>query len=194
MRTEGGDRALPQADRATHEPSRAVSAVPVGIPSAVRANWREIDIMDLTDAEVDLMTDEESRWCSDLLVKRFLAKQQADPIIPTDVAQPEPLDIDAGGVAVMASGIRIRIYPFEGHCPDSFAGEIISPTERQTRGNGHVSCLWDRSQVVSLEPAQGIAAGTDETLQAAQPEGQEPGPKDAPNPHRHTTTPADTTS
>lgn len=28
--------------------------------------------------------------------------------------------------------------------------------------------------------AQGIAAGTDETPQAAQPEGQEPGPQDAP--------------
>lgn len=29
-------------------------------------------------------------------------------------------------------------------------------------------------------PAQGIAAGTDETASQAQPEGQEPGPKDAP--------------
>lgn len=31
-----------------------------------------------------------------------------------------------------------------------------------------------------IEPAQGMAARSDETLQAAQPEGQEPGPKDAP--------------
>lgn len=40
--------------------------------------------------------------------------------------------------------------------------------------------LWpDQVGPIALA-AQGIAAGTDETPQAAQPEGQEPGPEDAP--------------
>jgi hypothetical protein len=39
---------------------------------------------------------------------------------------------------------------------------------------------------VNARLAQRIEAGTDETLQAAQPEGREPGPKDAPKPSRDT--------
>lgn len=40
---------------------------------------------------------------------------------------------------------------------------------------------WQEGRYVSWdEYAQGIEAGTDETPQAAQPEGREPGPQDAP--------------
>jgi hypothetical protein len=38
----------------------------------VRENWRAIDVVDLTDAEVELMSDAEVRWCLDLLRERRL--------------------------------------------------------------------------------------------------------------------------
>ena len=61
-------------------------------------------------------------------------------------------DIDCAEIAVMVSGIRILIYPGEGADRDCFAGEKLNPTERELRMNTHVSCMWDRSQVVALEP------------------------------------------
>jgi hypothetical protein len=96
------------------------------------------------------MSDAELRWCGDLLYKRHLKLTQPPPDEPAPVAD-EPMDIDSADVAVMSTGIRIRIYPGEGAGPESFAGEIINPTDRQMRGQGHVSCLWDRAKVVRLE-------------------------------------------
>lgn len=62
-----------------------------------------------------------------------------------------PLDIDSARIAVMRSGARIAVIPHEGANADCFAGELIDPTEREMLGGGHVSCMWDRSQVVAIE-------------------------------------------
>ena len=60
-------------------------------------------------------------------------------------------EIDAAEIAVMQGGARIWVYSGEGADDDCFAGELINPTEREMLGNGHVSCLWNCSQVVGLE-------------------------------------------
>jgi hypothetical protein len=117
-----------------------------------RPNWRDLPVTELTDDEVAAMSDLEQRWCLDLLCER-------QKLLTTELAElatassPVPLDIDAASIAIMASGIRIRIYPGEGFSAECFAGEIINPTEQQMRGHGHVSCCWDRSKVVALERA-----------------------------------------
>lgn len=61
-------------------------------------------------------------------------------------------EIERAAVVVMESGTRIRVYPGEGFDDDCFAGEIVSPTEREMRGQGHVSCLWDCSKVADADP------------------------------------------
>lgn len=77
-----------------------------------------------------------------------MAEYEKDP-----VASSEASDIDRAKIAVMVSGARIKIYPGEGADADCFAGELLNPTEREMRGNGHISCMWDRSKVVILEPS-----------------------------------------
>ena len=62
------------------------------------------------------------------------------------------LDIDAGGIAVMDSGERIFIYPGEGADDDCFAGEMLNPPEKMARLGVHVSCCWDRSKVIRIDP------------------------------------------
>jgi hypothetical protein len=120
-----------------------------GREGPARPNWREIDVVDLRDSEVALMTDDENRWCNDLLHQRHL-KLTSSQVAAVQSPPSDPIDIDAADIAVMDCGIRILIYPGEGFSAQSFAGEIINPTERQMRGHGHVSCLWDRSKVVRL--------------------------------------------
>lgn len=120
---------------------------------SIRPNWREINVVDLTDEEVDQMSDEEARWCNDLLHERWLLKSAP----PQDVIVEQPpqtftrAQIDAADIAVVDRGRRIWIYPGEGHGEDCFAGELINPTRREMRGQGHISCLWDCSKVVALE-------------------------------------------
>ena len=122
--------------------------------SDIRPNWREIDILDLTDAEVALMTDEEVRWCSDLLVKRHFAKAAPAPAPIEAVEAPtaEPLNFEPWAFAVTDGGARIRIWPNESSDPRCFTGELLNPTEREMRGQAHISTLWDRSKVVRIEP------------------------------------------
>ncbi len=62
-------------------------------------------------------------------------------------------EIDRAGIAVMKSGARIIVYAGEGADDDSFAGELIDPPEKMARLGLHVSCMWDCSKVVALEPA-----------------------------------------
>jgi hypothetical protein len=127
----------------------------------VRANWRQIDVVDLTDAEVDQMTDAESRWCSDLLVKRHLARMAPPPVEQDQPPDPEPLDFDKPGIAVMDTGIRILLYPGEHEVEGAFAGEKLPPlTSREIASNSYVSCLWDRSKVLRIEPAPSPSAGS----------------------------------
>lgn len=112
-----------------------------------------------------MMTPEEERWCSDLLYQRYLQSVASCEVSnPEEVAAsqgaPEPVrtftrvEIDRAEIVTTDSGLRIWVYSGEGADADSFAGEIINPTERQMRGNGHVSCLWDCSKVISLEGAR----------------------------------------
>lgn len=117
----------------------------------VRPNWREIPVVDLTDAELAQMPPDQLRWCLDLLRERRLQAGAPAPAVEPEPKPAAPLDIDRAAVAIMDSGIRIRIYPGEGFNAESFAGEIINPTEQEMRGHGHVSCCWDRAKVVALE-------------------------------------------
>lgn len=123
----------------------------------VRPNWRDIDILELTDAEEAQMTDEEQRWCSDRLLERH--RLLHEPASAEETIEPEPIDIDGAAVVVMESGDRIRIIPGEGFDENSFAGELLNPTERQMRGQGHMSCLWDRSKVAQVEARTAARSG-----------------------------------
>lgn len=58
--------------------------------SVVRPNWREIPVVDLTNAEVDQMSNAEVRWCLDLLVKRRRDME-------TPAADESPLPEQGGG-------------------------------------------------------------------------------------------------
>jgi hypothetical protein len=61
------------------------------------------------------------------------------------------MDIDSAKIAVMQSGKRILIFPGEGADEDCFAGIILDPTTEDMRHHGHVSCMWDRTKVASLQ-------------------------------------------
>jgi hypothetical protein len=123
----------------------------------VRSNWRDIPVVDLTDAEVALMSPADLRHCHDLLHARHM--NAATPSAETEaVESPVELDIDAAEFAIIADGRRIKVYPGEGASPDSFAGELINPTLQEVIGQGHISCLWDRSKVVLVEGNSSLRA------------------------------------
>lgn len=120
----------------------------------IRPDWRNIPVVDLTDDEVALLTDQEFRWVLDLLIER---RQRAE--MPASVAAtPLPVDpaderFDELGIALMGSGERIWIYPGEHEVEGAFAGEKLGPlTDKEIRSNSYVSCFWDRSKVVGFEP------------------------------------------
>lgn len=118
-----------------------------------RPNWRDIPVIELTDEEVAQMSPEEQRWCSDLLFERH---QRSLPAIEADqqIDSPatfDPSEIDRAEFAFLADGRRIRVYPGEGADEQCFAGELLNPTKLEMRGQGHISCMWDRSKVTSLE-------------------------------------------
>jgi len=41
-----------------------------------RPNWRELPVVDLHDCEVELMTEQEAKWCMGLLAKRRTLRTQ----------------------------------------------------------------------------------------------------------------------
>lgn len=123
----------------------------------IRSNWRNIDILELTGVEVAQMTPEEKRWCSDRLLERH--RLLHEPAAVEETVEPEPIDIDGAAIVVMASGDRIRVIPGEAFDENSFAGELLNPTERQMRGQGHISCLWDRSKVARVEARTAASSG-----------------------------------
>lgn len=122
-------------------------------PSRVRSNWRAIPVVALTDAEVAEMSDTETRWCWDLLMERHRTKTApptemvvVEPIVAT------PIDLPLGSTAVLSTGDRIRIWHNESDHADCFTGELLNPTERETHDQGHISTMWSRAKVVSVEP------------------------------------------
>ena len=130
---------------------------------SVRPNWRDINVVDLTDEEVEQLTQQEQRWCLDLLCERARLKAEpaAEPVpVPTLDEAPVKFSraqIDEAEIAIVDNGRRILVYPCEGANDDCFAGELLNPTEREMRGQGHISCLWDCSNVVALEGVKPLA-------------------------------------
>lgn len=120
---------------------------------SVRPNWRDIHVVDLTDEEVAQMSDEETRFTLDLLHERWLLKTAPapEPVVEAERQTFTRAQIDAAEIAIVDRDRRILIYPGEGANDDCYAGELLNPTDREMRGQGHISCLWACSKVVALE-------------------------------------------
>jgi len=59
--------------------TRHPSPTPVLYNGRLRANWRQIPVVELTDDEVAQMSPAELRWASDLLLERHQKRQLGKP-------------------------------------------------------------------------------------------------------------------
>jgi hypothetical protein len=106
----------------------------------------------------------------DQRIDRGDSTSEAEGSTPSRRATPDPLISPVFG-AVLDALHKAGIHPSCGS-----AGTAYGLPDGATPVGIEVILFY------STEAAQGIAAGTDETPKAAQPEGREPGPKDAPKP------------
>ena len=158
------DMALP-SDRATHEQSPSVSAVPVGIPSAEEARYEPINGWRAP-----------KRWrcgeCSEITANEALLRA-ANPFDPDD-------EISGCPECKSVSNFSL-VCDFPGCNSDAGSGE---PTPE----GGYIHrCFQHSLWAFRKRAAQAMSAGTAETQHAAQGEARQRGPQDAPitpcNPH-----------
>lgn len=57
-----------------------------------------------------------------------------------------------GMVAVMDTGARIAVWPWEDNCADTFSGQMLLEGRTQAQISVHdVSCMWSRAKVSKFE-------------------------------------------